>query len=243
MAKATRDSTAAEHLEQNTCSGCELPMRSCWQFRDDDQHCPLCEQKILHLLLGQVHLVAEEQLFGTTTPAPNKDDRLWLYCKPGKPLLLAGVWGRGVDGKLRDSNGVVRAPCAPPSTATLRRSVSSFAWDALNSPGNPTASRRRRPRRSSSWSRKTASRFPPASCPADFGSSPRPRPLSSRSCSCPGRNSSSIASTGDYLGPTAFCTSTNATAAFRWRCLCRRRRRSGCWAAGPGLSQGPRKSR
>ncbi len=135
MAKATRDPTALEQLDHNTCSGCELPLLSCWQFRDDDQFCSLCEKKILHLLLGQLHLGDDGKPRGREGAAPRGDERLWLYHAPGKPLVLGVVWGRGVEGTLRDANGLVRAPLRPPidceaSTLGFQSRVGwlEFAW-------------------------------------------------------------------------------------------------------------------
>jgi hypothetical protein len=88
-------------LGQSSCSACELPLHSCWQFRDDDRYCSLCSQEILHLLIGPGYLLDNGRLRWSHAPAPGDDKRLWLYWPPDGDLLLCATWGRGVKGRIR----------------------------------------------------------------------------------------------------------------------------------------------
>jgi hypothetical protein len=64
------------------CHVCDQSFLACWQFRNDDQYCGLCGEKVLHLQVGQA------------VPSPNRE--VWLHLQRGQPLILTMVWRRGL---------------------------------------------------------------------------------------------------------------------------------------------------
>jgi hypothetical protein len=60
------------------CEACPNLLQECWRFRDDDQFCGLCGNKILHLQIKQ------------TGP----DGKVWIYLPPSQPPVLTLSWNR-----------------------------------------------------------------------------------------------------------------------------------------------------
>ena len=103
MSRAPARAGSLPQVEQNRCVLCDVPMRNCWLFQEDDCACSLCGKRILSQHVGQGHAGEDGTVSAAITRPPADDGRLLLYMPPSGEMLLCVTWARGVANKQREA--------------------------------------------------------------------------------------------------------------------------------------------